>query len=267
MGREFVLLGDPVAHSLSPRIHAAAFDAWGVDATYRAQRVEAAGLAAAVRSAAAGGGGNVTLPYKRAVAALLEDATPDVVETGACNCFWRDRGDTLAGDNTDVGGFIRALGDLDVEVTGAAVLILGAGGAAGAVVRAVQRLGAGRVEIWNRTTARARRLAAEVAGDVIVHDRLPEEGAYDLVVNATACGLRLADPLPMDLRGGTAAAFDLVYAPGGTPWVKHAAALGIPATDGLGMLVHQAALSLRRWFPDREPPLKEMFRAARGAPG
>ncbi len=268
MGREFVLLGNPVEHSLSPRIHSAAFEAWGVDATYEARQVDRAGLTEAVGSTSVGGGGNVTLPHKRAVAQLIDDPTPDVVSTGACNCFWRVPDGTIAGDNTDVGGFLRAVKELDVEVAGGAVLVLGAGGAARAILYALRRLGADRVEIWNRTAARARRLAAKVPGTIRVREELPQKGGYDLVINATSCGLGLADPLPMDLQGGVAAAvFDLVYAPNGTPWVKHATALGIPARDGRGMLVHQAALSLLRWFPDREPPLEEMFRAVHGAPG
>jgi shikimate dehydrogenase len=263
MGREFSLLGDPVLHSLSPTIHRAAFGFWGVDASYAATRVTRLQLPAALRQAAGRGGGNVTLPHKGAVAGLLDVATIDVSLTGACNCFWGTGDGRIAGDNTDVGGFIRAIEDFGIDVVDGDVLVLGAGGAARAVVLALHRLDARKIEIWNRTPARADKVAAAAGGRVEVLQHLPREGDYDLVVNATSRGLEKGDPLPLDLRGGVAgAAFDLVYAPGGTEWVRHAGELGIPAQDGLGMLVHQAALSLERWFPDREPPLQQMRAAA-----
>ena len=266
MGGEFVLLGDPVGHSLSPAIHRAAFASWGIGASYAVARVTRLQLSSALRDAAARGGGNVTLPHKGVVATLLDVATSEVSQTGACNCFWGTPEGLVAGDNTDVGGFIRAIHDFGVTVAGAAVLVLGAGGAARAVVLALDRLDAKSVEIWNRTPARAERVATEAKSRVEVLQHLPREGDYDLVINATARGLERGEPLPLDLRGGiTGAAFDLVYAPGGTDWVRHAAGLGIPASDGLGMLVHQAALSLERWFPDRDPPLAEMFSAVDGS--
>lgn len=268
MGREFVLLGDPVGHSLSPAIHRAVFDAWKVEATYTAVRVGRHDFEGALRRAAPRGGGNITLPHKRAAATLVDVATSDVSATGACNCFWTNGDGTISGDNTDVGGFERAIHDFGVNVADANVLVLGAGGAARAVVHALHHLDAGRVEIWNRTAARAAKVAEEAQGHVEVLQRLPGEGDYDLVVNATARGLERGDPLPLDLRGGVAAAvFDLVYAPGGTDWVRHATELGIPARDGSGMLVHQAALSLERWFPDREPPLPEMLAAVSAPAG
>ncbi|MDX1395994.1 MAG: shikimate dehydrogenase, partial [Gemmatimonadota bacterium] len=164
--REFVLLGSPVGHTISPRIHAAAFRVWGVDASYRAVEIAAPEVASAVARAAAAGGGNVTLPYKRDVAALLDRATPEVEATGACNCFWGTRGGAIAGDNTDVGGFIRALADMGCDPAGRPVLLLGAGGGARAVVRALDFLGAGPIAVWNRTPSRALALAADMGGRV-----------------------------------------------------------------------------------------------------
>jgi len=280
---EFVLLGDPVGHSLSPAIHRAAFEAWGIAVRYRLRRVEADGLAAAVREAARGGGGNVTLPHKQAVATLIEEPMPDLLETGACNCFWMTSEGRLAGDNTDVAGFLAALDELAAPGDGAApdvpaapvsdgrVLVLGAGGAARAVVVALGRLGVASVDLWNRTPENARRLVAELKrgpGSVPIRalDRRPRDGGYALVVNATRLGLDASDPLPIELEDGVAqSVFDLVYGSGGTPWVRRAAGLGIPACDGLIMLVHQAARSLQRWFPDREPRISVMLEAARAA--
>ena len=269
----FALLGDPVAHSVSPAIHEAAFRVMGVDATYVALRVAAGDVEAVVQRFAVCGGGNITLPHKRRVAALLERRTEDVTETGACNCFWSDSRGRLYGDNTDVGGFLATLEHLfSLDLGGARVLLLGAGGAGRAVFAACQQRGALLVDILNRTVARAEELSAEVrengpAVRALAHESDLRPG-YDLIVNATRLGLSDSDPLPLDLAGFEACAvLDLVYGLHGTRWTRHAAALGFPAADGLDMLVRQAALSLRRWFPDTEPPIPVMTAAADRALG
>lgn len=278
-GRLFGLLGWPVDHSLSPALHAAAFRQLGVDACYAAIGVREGELEAVLRAVGRSGGGNVTVPHKEAAAELLDGETPAVRRTGACNCFWEEDGE-LAGDNTDVGGFRGAIEAWPAaRLREARVLLLGAGGGARAVVAACFGSGAGSVEVWNRTTERARSLVAEwnarvgTEGDEggtalsVLERRGEASGPYDLVVNATSLGLSAGDPLPLDLESvRAAAAFDLVYGPGGTAWTKHARELGIPARDGFDMLVRQAGLSLRRWL-DVEPPLEAMRRAGRSAAG
>lgn len=274
--RLFVLLGDPVDHSLSPVLHGAAFRELGVPALYRRVRAgpdEVAGLMRAV--AAAGGGGNVTLPAKGRAAAALDAATGAVRATGACNCFWADGpdGPGLAGDNTDVEGFRRAVAGLVPDGSGAGglagrrVLLLGAGGGARAVLHACLLEDAEGVDVLNRTLARAETAVREVGGGdgrlSVLEHRDQRAPRYDLVVNATSLGLDPEDPLPLDLGElEVGAAFDLVYGSDGTAWTRHARRLGIPARDGLEMLVRQAAASLRRWL-DVEPPVDAMRRAAR----
>ncbi len=260
MTQRFQLLGDPVCHSVSPQIHTAAFESWGIDAVYESLVVSVDGLESALADESLCGG-NVTVPHKLKAAELLQGAGPEVRATGACNCFWREMG-ILTGANTDVGGFRRALGDMELDFGGARVLLLGAGGAARAAVYGLIGLGVARVDIQNRTSTHAHALAQAFGPRVVPLDA-PATGPYDLVVNATKLGLREDDPLPVDL--GTlscAAVFDLVYAPGRTSWVRRAEACGIPARDGLSMLVHQAALSLECWFPGRTPPLARMREAA-----
>lgn len=271
------LLGDPVDHSLSPAIHDAAFHELAVEARYVALRVRAAELPHLMRAFARSGGGNVTLPHKRAAGGLVEEATPEARLTGACNCFW-SRDGVLWGDNTDVAGFRAALeawGE-GPSLAGARVLLLGAGGAARAVAAACVDAGASHLEIRNRTLSRARELAGRFGGRGTELTAAPldrtgggeeddtgESRPYDLAVNATSLGLNEDDPLPADLRRlGARAAFDLVYGPDGTPWTRHAGSLGIPAADGLEMLIRQAGLSIRRWF-GLEAPLEEMRKAAR----
>lgn len=269
----YALLGWPVEHSLSPALHAAAFRELGIDAVYVPLAVREEELAGVMHATGRSGGGNVTVPHKRAAAAELDRPSEEVLRTGACNCYWLDDGE-LAGDNTDVGGFRAAVEAWpEVALEGSRILLLGAGGAARAVVAACRASGAGSVEIWNRTTARARKLVEETgpgAGAAstslrVLSSRSEASGAFDLVVNATSLGLDPEDPLPMELGPlDVGAAFDLVYGPGGTRWTEHARTVGVPSRDGLEMLVQQAGLSLRRWL-GVEPPLDRMRAAARSA--
>jgi len=269
--RLFALLGDPVEHSASPVIHAAAFRERGLAAVYAAVQTRPAEVEPVMRALARRGGGNVTLPHKERAARALDRPTAAVSATGACNCFWSEGGD-LVGDNTDVEGFLAALEGLipgDGAASEGRVLLLGAGGGARAALHGLLEAGAVRVDVWNRTRGKARRMRKEVAGDAeevrVVGGREEIGARYDLVVNATSLGLDPDDPLPLGLEGReVGGVFDLVYGEEGTSWVRHARELGIPARDGLEMLVRQAAASLERWM-DAEPPLEAMREAARRA--
>lgn len=265
--RLIVLLGDPVDHSLSPELQNAAIRTAGLDAVYLALRVEGHAVETLMRTvAAAGGGGNVTLPHKGRAAEALDGPSEAVEATGACNVFWWDPELGLCGDNTDAEAFRGAAeAVMGRSLRGARILLLGAGGAARAAVHAAREAGAARIAILNRTIARAERLRDERGADAGV-DVLPDREAtrgedYDLVANATSLGLRAEDPLPLELEALNAGAvLDLVYGPDGTRWVRQARELGLPAEDGRRMLVLQAAAGFRRWF-DRDPPLDVMFRA------
>lgn len=266
--RVFALLGDPVDHSLSPRIHDAAFRALGLDAEYRAVRCDTADVPALMRSLAQqGGGGNVTVPHKLTAAASLDVASDAVRATGACNTFWLD-GDRLAGDNTDVVGFARALHAFIGDPADMDVLLLGAGGAAAAALFALLTAGVGRVTVINRTHARALDMLARVAGLENPRVRLVasleevQADPFDVAVNATSLGLRERDPLPVDVTGVPmfAAAFDMVYSPNGTAWTRAAIGAGLPAIDGREMLLQQAAAAFERWWG--QPAPIDVMRAA-----
>lgn len=269
----YALLGDPVEHSPAPAIYQAAFRDLGVDATFVSRVVTRSELASVMREVAATGGGNVTLPHKLLAAAALDTPSSSVLRTGACNCFWSGPEGSLCGDNTDVGGVLTAVHRLerscDLRLRGARCLVLGAGGAARAVLAALSEGGAAAAEILNRTREKAHGVAAELElGEMailVLGGRGDVTGPYDLVVNATSLGLRPTDPLPADLSGFRAgAALDVVYRVGGTPWVRHARALGLPAADGLDMLVAQADLSIRNWL-GLVAPVEVMRRAAQAA--
>lgn len=265
--RLLALLGDPVSHSLSPKFQNAAIRALGLDAVFVALRCGADEFPGLLRGIArAGGGGNVTVPHKALAARTVERPSEAVRRTGACNAWWLEDG-AIHGDNTDVAGARAAVAALlGREPAGARVLLLGAGGAASAVVCALGDAGAGQIVIANRTPERARALAErfrevpiEVAGSV---DELAGE-RFDLAINSTSLGLKPADPLPLDLDASKltiGAALDLVYAPAQTRWVHEMRARGIPAADGKEMLIQQGAAAFRRWWR-QDPPLDVMRQA------
>lgn len=271
--RRYGLLGDPVTHTLSPRLYRAAFACLNIPAVYEAYRVpksDATALGRRMLELGASGGGNVTLPHKGLAASHLEVSSTAVGRTGACNCFWLDSAGRLAGDNTDVEGFLAATTDLKaLRLEGASVLLLGAGGGARAVALACSDAGVGRLVVHNRTVGRAEALVSHLGIEEVAtvgsHAEI-SSGIWDLVVNATSLGLVPGDPLPLRLEPDRfGCAFDLVYGRGGTEWTRHADAMGIQAIDGLSMLVSQAVLSLERWLgplSDRAGVAREMRRAA-----
>lgn len=258
--RLFALLGDPVAHSLSPRMQNAAFRAAGLDAFYLALRCSREDLPGLLRGIArAGGGGNVTLPHKEAAARVLDSATAAVTATGACNTFWLESG-RIRGDNTDIQGFARAALGVIGSLGGTRNLVLGAGGGAAAAVRALLEHGAGQVTLLARTPSRAARIAAlqDPAGRVVRlaagADSLRDQ-SFDLVVNATPLGLSAADPVPLDLDriAAVRGVLDMAYRTGGTAWIRAARERGLPASDGSDMLVEQGAAAFRDWFGTDAP--------------
>jgi len=255
--RVFAILGDPVAHSLSPAMQNAAFRALGLPAVYVPLRCGAADVLPLIRALCrAGGGGNVTVPHKEAAAAAVERCLPLAETAGACNTFWDDAG-TATGDNTDVRGVLAALDALGAEA--APWLVVGTGGGArAAIVAAVQR--GAPVAIWSRSPDRAATLEAWARSKGA---NLAPAGACRVVINTTPLGLDPADPLPLtsEAAPGATVALDAVYARGETAWVRAMRAAGLRAADGRGMLVAQGAAALERWFPGKRAPT-EVMRAA-----
>jgi shikimate dehydrogenase len=254
------VIGDPVRHSLSPTIHNAAFAALGMDWTYLAFPVPAGRAADAVAAMKVLGieGLSVTMPHKADVARALDRCTDAAAALDAVNCVVRD-GDELIGHNTDGDGFVDALQiDEGVDVEGLRVVVVGAGGAARAVVRALAGAGAAEVVVINRSGDRAA-VAAALAGPVGRVGRPDDVGTAGLVVNATPLGMgddvRL--PVPAERLGTGQIVVDLVYEPLRTPLLQAADAAGARAVGGLGMLVHQAARAFRLWT-GTEPPIAAM---------
>lgn len=263
------VLGYPVSHSRSPAMQNAALAALGLEDewSYGAIEVAPEGFEAKVRKLAEGdyAGVNVTVPHKAAALALA-DVVDEIAEgIGAANTLSFTGGGIVA-DNTDARGLFNALPDDLTDwdaLEGRRALILGAGGAARAAVWAIGGAGAD-VDIWNRTASRAEAICAELDGEPIA---APTQGAYDLIVNTTAVGLRGEDPfqhLPLerDRFDPRQVVVDMVYGDGPSALLAAAEDAGATTVDGLEILVQQGALSLEIWT-GRKPDLDVMRAAAR----
>ncbi len=253
----YAVIGHPIAHSLSPRIHTLFSQQTGRPLRYEAIDVSPDALTTRVRDffAAGGRGLNVTVPHKQSVMALLSRHSEAVRLAGAANTLWRDADGGLAGDNTDGVGLVRDLQDnLGLSVRGSRLLLLGAGGAARGVLAPLQALSPREVLIANRHEARALALAALPATAPVravalaALDRELEQ-PFDLILNATSASLSGELPaLPATLMARHTVCYDLAYSLNETGFVRWARAAGAAAAhDGLGMLVEQAAEAFRIW--------------------
>lgn len=265
----FGLVGNPVGHSLSPPMHEAAYDAVGLDARYVTFEPTPPALETAIAGADALGisGVNVTVPYKERVADLV--ATPGLAgRIGAVNTV-DFSGDEPTGYNTDVEGAVRALETQgDASLSGAAAVVVGAGGAGRAVAFGLADAGA-TVRIANRTVDRADSLAETVADSVDADavpsssprvsahglDALPEILAdADVLVNATSVGMETDEtPVPADALHDGLVVLDAVYAPLETRLLRDAAAAGATTVDGAWMLLYQGAVAFERWTGEAAP--------------
>jgi shikimate dehydrogenase len=249
--------GWPVAHSRSPAMHNAAFAALGMDDwLYTRLPLSPDRFAEAVRALPASGyrGINVTIPHKRAALAIADSASEPAAAIGAANTLTFSDGGIEA-DNTDAQGFLDALGE---PLAGRSVLVLGAGGAARAVIWAAREAGAREILVWNRTSERARLLAADFGVEAVERVR-----RADVLVNTTAVGLNgSADDLPLGDALDPEVVADLVYGAPNPPVTAWARAQGARLTDGLEVLLRQGALSFVRWT-GQDPPLDRMREAIR----
>lgn len=258
------VLGHPVGHSRSPAMHNAALADLGLapEWSYEAIEVPPGSFEETVVEMPAQGflGANVTVPHKGAALAVSTTPTEPAREIGAANTLTFADNEVLA-DNTDAPGLLDAIAR---SPSGMRALVLGAGGAARAVVWALAREGAA-VEVWNRTPLRSENLCEELGGRPVTE---PEQPGYDLLVNSTAVGLGGEDPfveLPLRPEGFRAGQIvvDMVYGEEPSRILAAAGEAGAATIDGIEVLVRQGARSLRRWT-GREPSLEVMRAAARG---
>jgi shikimate dehydrogenase len=261
MGDRYALIGNPVAHSKSPLIHAAFARATKQDLEYGLIEAPLDGFAATVERFRAGGGSglNVTLPFKQEAFRLCSRMSERAQVAQAVNTLLLQTG---FGDNTDGIGLVRDLSQ-NLKHEFSRVLLLGAGGAAQGVVGALLEAGADRVVIANRTVSKAQALAARFPG-ASACDYNGLEGQFDLVINATSAGLAdEAPPVPASVFSKNVLAYDMVYGRE-TPFLAAARRAGARTCDGLGMLVEQAAESFFIWRGVR-PQTRPVLEKLRGA--
>ena len=245
------VIGWPVSHSRSPRLHNHWLGRHGIDGAYVPLAVAPADLAAAVRGLRAAGfvGANVTVPHKEAVLALCDQVLPAGRRAGAVNTLVFGS-DGITGTNTDGIGFIENLRAHGVDPAAGPALLLGAGGAARAIAAALLDLGV-PVTVANRSADRAAALAAALPGlRVLPWAERAALGGQALLVNTTVLGMTGQDALdmPLDRAAPGLVVADIVYAPLVTPLLADAAARGLATVGGLGMLLHQAVAGFASWF-------------------
>lgn len=250
------VIGDPIAHSKSPVIHGFWLDALGIEADYRVRHVKPEDLAAYFAARGddpAWRGCNITVPHKAAALDQVEDRGGIRASIGAINTVIRAEDGALVGTNTDAGGFYAPIAGMELE--GAHVALVGAGGAARAILFALSKLGVGRVTILNRNVLKAAGLLAAfgLKGDAVPLDAPLPPAA--LLVNASSLGMAGQPPLDLDLAPlpDDALVYDAVYAPLETDLLAQARHRDLATVDGLEMLVAQAALAFELFF-GAEPP-------------
>ncbi len=260
------VIGWPVGHSRSPRLHGHWLDRYGIDGAYLPLAVAPGRLAAALDGLLALGfrGANVTIPHKEEALRLCSRLTPQARAIGAANTLVVEEG-VLLGDNSDGFGFLANLEENAAwNPAGKRCLVLGAGGSSRAVLWSLIDGGAAEVLVTNRTAERAAALASEFGAQSCPwEERARALEGMDLLVNTTSLGMdgQAALDLPLDKLPGRAVVTDLVYAPLETPLLASAAVKGNTTVDGLGMLLHQARPGFAAWF-GVEPQVDQALRSA-----
>jgi shikimate dehydrogenase len=279
------VIGNPIAHSLSPVIHNAAIESLGLDYRYVAFPVVPGQLPAALAGFAAigVGGCSVTIPHKQAIMPLLTSITPLAQAVGAVNTIWHNE-TGWHGTNTDVAGFVQPLTAIEQDWSQTTVLILGNGGAARAVVAGCHQLGCGEIHVLGRDQSKLVAFAASWHGiELTIDDRdtpapvklqthlwteLPKLLARTnlLLVNCTPIGMHPqvdASPIKMEIMrqvGSKSIAYDLIYTPRPTKFLQLAQDQGLRTIDGVEMLIHQGAIAFELWL--QQPAAIEVMRQA-----
>ncbi|MBF0182487.1 MAG: shikimate dehydrogenase [Magnetococcales bacterium] len=255
------VIGDPVRHSLSPAMHNLACAELGLNYCYLPMHVAPENLRKAVEGMRAIGmvGFNATIPHKEALVPMMDELDPVAAMIGAVNTVAIAPDGRLRGYNTDVYGFTTALrAACDLSLADAAVVVLGAGGAARGVVAGLREMGVGRIVVVNRTESRAVALAESGQGAVEAASWSALPGVLEgcrLLVNTTSLGLSGVGAGALDLAPLPDGAFvyDIVYSPPETPLMVAARARGLRAENGLGMLIHQGARAFEIWTGRQMP--------------
>lgn len=259
MAKTFAVIGDPIDHSMSPNIHNAAFKALNMDCTYIAYRIPRGELEDGIASLRKINisGFNVTIPHKIEVLRYLDGMSDECRTIGAANTVANEDG-RLVGYNTDMDGFLAPIKQRGIPIKGQSVLLLGAGGAARAIVAGFAKEGAGRITISSRTRERADELARFASGLGMEASSVPLEdaskGRYRFIVNATPVGLKNEpSPISTDMIDSECIVYDIIYMPMNTDLITQSKKRGATIIYGYEMLLGQAAMAFEIWHKVKAP--------------
>jgi shikimate dehydrogenase len=265
------VMGDPVGHSRSPKMHNYWLAKYGLAGVYVPLHIKAEGLAAALRALPALGfaGCNLTIPHKEAALTLVDDLDVSAKKMGAMNCVVVQKDGSLKGYNYDAYGYVESV--LEAHPTqnfaDGPIVVLGAGGAARAVVAGLAERGARDIRICNRNADRATSLARDLGAPVTTFDWADRNAALaecTMLVNTTSAGMDKQPPLELDLAKlpTTALVSDIIYVPEATDLLINARTRGNRTVNGMGMLLHQARPAFQQWFgilPEVTPELRTLM--------
>ena len=252
--KKFAVIGSPIDHSLSPKIHSIFAKELGIEITYEAIKVEPMHFDSSVNRLFDEGyaGLNVTLPLKELAFNFADELTEDSNLSGSVNTLWKEDG-TIHGDSTDGRGLVRDLQERKINLKNKEIVILGAGGSAKAIIPSLLKEDPKRISIGNRTFVKAEKLVESFSSSKNKMNlfEMSENLNFkpDIIVNSTSAGIKNEDiELPADILSKDAYVYDLSYSLEDTPFIKLVKSRGIEKYhDGIGMLIHQAALSFKIW--------------------
>ena len=252
--KKFAVIGSPIDHSLSPKIHSIFAKELGIEITYEAIKVEPMHFDSSVNRLFDEGyaGLNVTLPLKELAFNFADELTEDSNLSGSVNTLWKEDG-TIHGDSTDGRGLVRDLQERKINLKNKEIVILGAGGSAKAIIPSLLKEDPKRISIGNRTFVKAEKLVESFSSSKNKMNlfEMSEKLNFkpDIIVNSTSAGIKNENiELPRDLLSKDIYVYDLSYSLEDTPFIKLVKSRGIEKYhDGIGMLIHQAALSFKIW--------------------
>lgn len=264
MKKWYAVIGDPISHSMSPSMHSQWFSDLTIDATYIPVHVKKENLAEAVESLKSLGasGWNVTIPHKEAILPLLDQMDSSAEQMGAVNTVVVEANGTLTGYNTDGSGFVNSLEEaMGTNLKELSILIIGAGGAARGIAFALKEQGYVNLVCANRSLSNAQRLIADLkSGHALSLDQAEAQLAdFQVIIQTTPAGMITSNvDMPLSLKNVTSSAIvaDIVYNPLLTPFLAEAKDRGARCLNGVGMFVHQGALSFQKWT-NRKPDTKQ----------
>ena len=262
--KKYLVIGNPIGHSLSPKLHNHWIKKNNIDAVYEKKQLNEIDIKRIIDEVRSGkiNGVNVTVPFKESVIPFLTKLTPLANETQSVNTIYREDengADTVVGDNTDVGGFIESLKHINYNVKNKEVFILGAGGVVPSIFKALEILEVGRVVISNRTRRKAEELQKQWhinvrLNKIINWGQVPDYNMPDMIINATSLGLKKDDQIELDYKklkpkffGKKKLFYDLIYNPKETNFLKKGKELGQDVVNGKMMFIYQARLAFKIW--------------------